>query len=86
MNMSRRQREFWKAALIRAGKTVAQTLASTIPAGYVITPTMIKEFNCGYVVIGLAWLATGLLAGVTSILTSVAAGLPEVDDTKIYKR
>lgn len=72
--------KFWRAALIRAGKTVAQTLASTIPAGLAITPAMIKEFNCSYLIIVAAWFATGLLSGCTSLLTSVAAGLPEVNN------
>lgn len=68
-----------KAALIRALKTVCQTLASTLPAGYVVTPVMIQELDISLVYIVLAWLGTGLLSGVISMLTSMA-GLPEVDD------
>lgn len=86
MKIKAKTKKFWKAAFIRAGKTVAQTLASTIPVGFVVTPAMIKEFDCSYALIILAWLATGLLAGGTSLLTSAATGLPEVDDTKIYNR
>ena len=84
--MGKIKKDFWNAALIRAAKTTAQTLASTIPVGFVVTPAMIKEFDCSYILIGVAWLATGLLAGATSILTSIATGLPEVDDTKVYER
>ena len=70
---------FWKAAGIRALKTVAQTLAATIPAGLIITPAMVEAFDISMVYIVLAWLATGLLAGVASLLTSLA-GIPEVDN------
>ena len=68
-----------RAALIRAVKTVAQTLLSTIPGEVVITPAIIEHFNVGYVVIVASWLATGLVAGVLSIITSLA-GLPEVEE------
>lgn len=76
---------WWKAAGIRAVKTIAQTLASMIPAGYVVTPAIINSLNWSTAEVVVAWLATGLLAGVTSILTSVA-GLPEVDNAKVYRR
>lgn len=74
-------KEFWKAALIRALRTVAQNLASTIPAGLIITADMIANadwLKVFYVVLG--WLATGLLGGVNSILTSIYTGLPEVPE------
>lgn len=57
-----------KAAGIRAIKTVAQTAAATIS-----TAAVLGEVD---------WLMVGsaaLLAGILSLLTSVA-GLPEVDD------
>lgn len=56
-----------KSAGIRAIKTVAQTAVALIPAGITITEVDWK------VIAG-----TALLAGVCSILTSLA-GLPEVD-------
>ena len=58
---------WWKAAGIRAIKTVAQTAIALIPAG-----VMIQEVN--WAMIG----GTAALAGVLSLLTSLA-GLPEVD-------
>lgn len=57
-----------KCAGIRAIKTMAQTAVALIPAGVMITEVDWK------VVLG-----TALLAGVCSMLTSIA-GLPEVDD------
>lgn len=60
--------EFWKAALIRAIKTVCQTAVATIGTAVVIT-----DVNWLYVV------SASALAGVLSILTSISTGLPEVD-------
>ncbi len=57
---------WWKAAGIRAIKTMAQTAVASIGAS-----TMITETN--WVMVGSATVMAGLL----SILTSVA-GLPEV--------
>ena len=77
-------KDFWKAALIRAVRTVCQNLASTIPVGIVVTPVMLQQMDISVVYIVLAWLATGLLAGVVSLLTSIATGLPEVDNERCY--
>lgn len=60
---------FWEAALIRAVKTVCQTAIATIGTAIAIT-----EVDWRYV------LSASLLAGILSILTSIATGLPEVDD------
>lgn len=60
-------KEFWKAALIRAIRTVAQTAVATIG-----TTMVMEEVN--WIMVGSA----SLLAGVLSILTSIATGLPEV--------
>lgn len=61
-------RAFWKAALIRALRTVAQTAVAALA-----TATVLSDVN---------WAAVGsaaLLAGILSLCTSVATGLPEVD-------
>lgn len=60
-------KDWVRAASIRAFKTMAQAALSLIPAAAMITEVDWK------VVVG-----TSLLAGVTSILTSIATGLPEV--------
>lgn len=70
---------WWKAAGIRAIKTTAQTLASTLPVGFVVTPIMVQEANWSYLYVVIAWLATGLLSGLASLLTSLA-GIPEVKE------
>lgn len=66
--MSILTKEWWKAAAIRALKTVAQTAVATIG-----TSAAISEVN---------WLFVGsasALAGILSLLTSLA-GLPEVEN------
>lgn len=60
-------KEFWKAAGIRALRTIAQTAVATIG-----TTAMIQEVN--WMMVG----SSALLAGFLSILTSIATGLPEV--------
>ena len=73
-----KNKSWWHAAGIRALKTLGQTLASQIPAGFIITPVMVQNANWTYLDVVIAWLATGLLAGVASLCTSLA-GLPEVE-------
>lgn len=65
--MSEKTKSWWKAAGIRAVKTVAQTAVAMIPAAVTIGAVNWET------VIG-----TAVLAGVVSLLTSVA-GLPEVE-------
>ena len=65
--MKLKSKEFWKAALIRAIRTVAQTAVATIGTAFVL-----EDVN--WLVVGSA----SALAGVLSILTSIASGLPEV--------
>ena len=61
-------RTFFRAAAIRAVKTVAQTAVSLISVG-----TFMSDINWTQVA------SASLLAGVLSVLTSIATGLPEVD-------
>lgn len=68
--------KWFKAAGIRALKTVAQTLVGAMPVGFIVTPVMIQDANWSYVYVVLAWLSTGLVAGFASMLTSLA-GIPE---------
>lgn len=62
-------KKFWKAAAIRALRTFCQTAIATIG-----TTAVLEEVN---------WLLVGssaVLAGILSILNSIATGLPEVDE------
>lgn len=61
-------RQWWKAAAIRAIKTICQTAVAMIPAGVMIT-------EVSWTIVA----GTAVLAGVVSMLTSVA-GLPEVEE------
>lgn len=60
-------KNWWKAAGVRAIKTVAQTAVATIG-----TTAVLSEVNW------LAVASASVLAGILSLLTSVA-GLPEVE-------
>ena len=62
-------KDFIKAASIRALRTVAQTAVATIG-----TSALLSEVNW------VAVASASVLAGILSILTSVATGLPEVPD------
>ena len=57
---------WWKAALVRAAKTVAQTAVATIG-----TAAVLQEINWVMVI------SASVLAGILSVLTSIT-GLPEV--------
>lgn len=59
-------KKWFKAAMVRCVKTVAQTAVATIG-----TTAMLSEVD--WVMVG----STAILAGILSILTSIA-GLPEV--------
>lgn len=60
-------KEFWRAALNRALRTVAQTAIATIG-----TAVALSEVNWTAVI------SASVLAGILSILTSISTGLPEV--------
>ena len=67
-------KKWWKAAGIRALKTVAQTAIATIGTSALIE--------------GVNWIAVAsasALAGVLSLLTSLA-GLPEVDEEEATEK
>ena len=66
-----RSKKWWKAAGIRAVKTMAQAAIATIGAS-----TMITETN--WVMVGSAT----AMAGILSLLTSVS-GLPEVEEQEV---
>lgn len=59
---------FIKATIIRAIRTVCQTAVATIGSAFVIT-----DVNWLVVV------SASILAGILSVLTSIATGLPEAD-------
>lgn len=60
-------KEFWKAALIRAVRTVCQTAIATIG-----TTAVLEDVN--WILVA----SSSALAGLLSILNSIATGLPEV--------
>ena len=61
-------KEFWKATAIRAIRTVCQTAVATIG-----TTALITDVNWPVVA------SSAALAGLLSVLTSIATGLPEVE-------
>lgn len=67
--MSEKTKRTIKAALIRAARTVAQTAVATIG-----TSALITEVQWQVV------LSASALAGVLSLLTSLATGLPEAQE------
>lgn len=64
-------KNFWTSAGIRALRTIAQTAVATIG-----TSALIEDVNWMVV------LSASALAGVLSILTSIATGLPEAREEK----
>ena len=64
--------KFIRASLIRAARTVAQTAIATIASAQVL-----EQVSWEVVI------SASILAGILSILTSIATGLPEVDQEKV---
>lgn len=62
-------KKFWYAAGIRAIRTCAQTALATIGSA-----ALLSEVNWGVVI------SASALGGILSLLTSIATGLPEVED------
>ena len=62
-------KEFWKCALNRAIRTVAQTAIATIG-----TNALLSQIDWRIVA------SASAVAGILSILTSIATGLPEVEE------
>lgn len=63
-----KDKSFWKAAIVRAVKTIAQTALSLL--------------TVGQAVLDVDWLnviSVSAVAGLISLLTSIATGLPEVE-------
>lgn len=67
--MKKDWKKFLAAAGIRALRTLAQTAVATIG-----TSALLSEVNW------IAVASASVLAAILSILTSIATGLPEVDD------
>jgi hypothetical protein len=67
-------KKFWKAAFIRAIRTVAQTAIATIGSAAVI-----EEVRW------LTVLSAAALSGILSLLTSIATGLPETEPEIVYR-
>lgn len=64
-------KEFWIKALIRAIRTICQTAIATIG-----TAVVISDVNWQMVI------SASILAGILSVLTSIATGLPEVQSAE----
>ena len=63
-----KDKSFWKAAIVRMVKTIAQTALSML--------------TVGQAVLDVDWLnviSVSAVAGLISLLTSIATGLPEVE-------
>lgn len=73
--MKKNWTDFWIAALIRAIRTLAQTAIATIG-----TSALIEQVDWRIVA------SASVLAAILSILTSIATGLPEVNDKGAHEK
>lgn len=73
--MKKNWSDFWIAALIRALRTLAQTAIATIG-----TSALIEQVDWRIVA------SASVLAAILSILTSIATGLPEVNDKGAHEK
>ena len=64
-------KQFFKASLIRAVRTMAQALLA-----YIGTAVVISDVNWKYA------LSITIMSGILSLLTSITTGLPEVDENE----
>ena len=64
---------FWRAAAIRAVRTVCQTACAVIGSAFVLS-------DVNWITV----ISASILAGILSVLTSIATGLPEVDELYMY--
>lgn len=76
-------RDYWHAVLMRAWHAVWETAAATLPATFVITPAMVEHFDWRVIYVVLAWALTALIAGIFSIIKSLAAGIPEAEQIDV---
>jgi hypothetical protein len=65
-----KSKEFWEAAAHRAIRTFCQVFVSSIPTSAAI----IQDVNWAFI------LSASGLAAIISIVTSIATGLPEVEE------
>lgn len=73
--MKKNWTDFWIAALIRAIRTLAQTAIATIG-----TSALIEQVDWRIVA------SASVLAAILSILTSIATGLPEVEQKGAHEK
>ena len=73
--MKKNWTDFWIAALLRALRTLAQTAIATIG-----TSALIEQVDWRIVA------SASVLAAILSILTSIATGLPEVDQKGAHEK
>lgn len=69
--MTKKNKDFWQSCLNRSVRTICQTAVATIGTSAILT-----DVNW------IAVASASILAGILSILTSIATGLPEAEVKK----